>query len=241
LNLAPKHIHAPPALAVLLVANLAAPTPSRTSRDGAAGEPPDFTILTTAPGPDMAPYHDRLVAVLQPADWPAWINLARPEEDLLQPLPAGALHVETVRQGKSQIPEFRCVGRRWPDRAIKASTTVQAACLKRSSAKPNSCRKRTRAMGRSPSSTKATRRSACALAASVAMRPLASISLSSAWTASCALPPPTGYRSASGRHPTPLRSHMRYPQRRPGTSCRGPSPPGPAARPSILDAALSRI
>jgi putative SOS response-associated peptidase YedK len=46
-------------------------------RDGAAGEPPDFTMLTTAPGLDVAPYHDRQVAVLQPADWPAWINLTR--------------------------------------------------------------------------------------------------------------------------------------------------------------------
>jgi putative SOS response-associated peptidase YedK len=69
-------------------------------RDGAAGGPPDFTMLTTAPGPDVAPYHDRQVAVLPPADWPAWINLTRPEKDLLQPLPAGSLQVETVRQGK---------------------------------------------------------------------------------------------------------------------------------------------
>jgi len=60
-------------------------------RDGTAEEPPDFTMLTTAPGPDVAPYHDRQVVVLQPADWPAWINLMRPEKGLLQPLPAGLL------------------------------------------------------------------------------------------------------------------------------------------------------
>ena len=41
-------------------------------RDGPAGEPPDFTMLTTTPGPDVAPYHDRqVVVVLRPADWPA--------------------------------------------------------------------------------------------------------------------------------------------------------------------------
>ena len=70
-------------------------------RDGAAGEPPDFTMLTTVPGPDVAPYHDRQVAVLRPVDWPARINLTRPEKDLLQPLPAGSLREETVLQGKA--------------------------------------------------------------------------------------------------------------------------------------------
>jgi putative SOS response-associated peptidase YedK len=58
-------------------------------------------MLTTAPGPDVTPYHDRQVAVLSPADWPAWINLTRPEKGLLQPLPPGSLLVETVRQGKA--------------------------------------------------------------------------------------------------------------------------------------------
>lgn len=70
-------------------------------RDGAESEPPDFTMLTTEPGPDIAPYHDRQVVILKPADWPAWIYLTRPEAALLQPLPAGSLHVDTVRQGKA--------------------------------------------------------------------------------------------------------------------------------------------
>jgi putative SOS response-associated peptidase YedK len=54
-------------------------------------------MLTTAPDPDVAAYHDRQVAVLPPADWPVWINMTRPERDL-QPLPAGSPQVETVRQ-----------------------------------------------------------------------------------------------------------------------------------------------
>jgi putative SOS response-associated peptidase YedK len=58
---------------------------------------PAFTMLTTAPGPDVAPYHDRQVAVLRPEDWVAWIYLTRPEMELLQPLPAGSLNAETVR------------------------------------------------------------------------------------------------------------------------------------------------
>lgn len=58
-----------------------------------------FTMLTTAPGPDIEPYHDRQVCVLAPKDWAAWLFLTRPEEDLLRPLPAGALEVTLVRAG----------------------------------------------------------------------------------------------------------------------------------------------
>lgn len=56
-----------------------------------------FTMLTTEPGPDIAPYHDRQVVVLRPGDWAHWLFLTRPEEELLRPLPAGSLTVETVR------------------------------------------------------------------------------------------------------------------------------------------------
>jgi len=56
-----------------------------------------FTMLTTTPGPDIAPYHDRQVCVLAPKDWAAWLFLTTPEADLLKPLPAGSLVVETVR------------------------------------------------------------------------------------------------------------------------------------------------
>ncbi len=41
-------------------------------------EPESFTMLTTAPGPDIAPYHDRQVCVLAPADWAHWLYLTRP-------------------------------------------------------------------------------------------------------------------------------------------------------------------
>jgi putative SOS response-associated peptidase YedK len=37
-------------------------------REGQGNQPPSFTMLTTAPGPDVAPYHDRQVAVLRPTD-----------------------------------------------------------------------------------------------------------------------------------------------------------------------------
>ncbi len=58
-----------------------------------------FTMLTTAPGPDIEPYHDRQVCVLAPDDWAHWLFLSKPQEALLRPLPAGTLTVETVRQG----------------------------------------------------------------------------------------------------------------------------------------------
>lgn len=56
-----------------------------------------FTMLTTEPGPDIAPYHDRQVCVILPEDWTHWLFLTRSEEELLKPLPAGTLDVVTVR------------------------------------------------------------------------------------------------------------------------------------------------
>jgi putative SOS response-associated peptidase YedK len=56
-------------------------------------------MLTTEPGPDIKPYHDRQVVVLKPDDWAAWLWLTKPEAELLTPLEAGSLAVETVRRG----------------------------------------------------------------------------------------------------------------------------------------------
>ncbi len=69
-------------------------------REGQGNHPPSFAMLTTAPGPDVEPIHDRQVVVLRPQDWSAWIYLTKPEGELLRPLPAGSLDVETVRRGK---------------------------------------------------------------------------------------------------------------------------------------------
>ena len=52
-----------------------------------------FTMLTTGPGSDVAPYHGRQVAVLAPEQWRAWLTYARPARDLLGPAPAGTLTV----------------------------------------------------------------------------------------------------------------------------------------------------
>jgi putative SOS response-associated peptidase YedK len=37
------------------------------------------------------------MVVLDRRDWLAWLDLTRPESELLQPLPAGSLVVEQVR------------------------------------------------------------------------------------------------------------------------------------------------
>ncbi len=53
-----------------------------------------FTMLTTAPGDDMKPYHDRQVVVLEPESWSRWLDLEADVLDLFVPPPAGTFHVE---------------------------------------------------------------------------------------------------------------------------------------------------
>ncbi|MBB5710823.1 SOS response-associated peptidase family protein [Sphingomonas xinjiangensis] len=56
-----------------------------------------YTMLTTSPGPDIAPYHNRQVVVLGRKDWAKWLNPAVPAGDVLRPAPAGTLKVTQVR------------------------------------------------------------------------------------------------------------------------------------------------
>jgi putative SOS response-associated peptidase YedK len=55
-----------------------------------------FTMLTVPPGPDIAPYHDRQIAILHPADWAAWLDPSVSAKTVLKPLEAGSLAVEQV-------------------------------------------------------------------------------------------------------------------------------------------------
>jgi putative SOS response-associated peptidase YedK len=55
-----------------------------------------FTMLTMAPGADVAPYHDRQIAVLDRRDWSSWLNPTAPAREVLRPLPAGSFRVERV-------------------------------------------------------------------------------------------------------------------------------------------------
>ncbi|MDR6759504.1 putative SOS response-associated peptidase YedK [Mycoplana sp. BE70] len=56
-------------------------------RDGKGNQPPSFALLTTEPGPDVAPIHDRQVAVLKPGPLASLARRVQPEDELLRPLP----------------------------------------------------------------------------------------------------------------------------------------------------------
>jgi putative SOS response-associated peptidase YedK len=43
---------------------------------------------------DVGPIHNRQVVVLERSGWLAWLDLTKPEPELLRPLPAGSLTVE---------------------------------------------------------------------------------------------------------------------------------------------------
>ena len=53
-----------------------------------------FSLLTCPPGPDVAPYHNRQVVLLSPADCARWLDPATDAAELVRPLPAGTLACE---------------------------------------------------------------------------------------------------------------------------------------------------
>lgn len=55
-----------------------------------------YTMLTCPPGPDVAPTHDRQVAVLHQADWKAWLDHQAPVGELIRTLPGGSLEVRAA-------------------------------------------------------------------------------------------------------------------------------------------------
>ncbi|MFQ6163013.1 SOS response-associated peptidase [Sinorhizobium meliloti] len=55
-----------------------------------------FTMLTMAPGPDIAPYHDRQIVILERDLWTDWLNPSVSAKSLIKPLPVGTLSVEHV-------------------------------------------------------------------------------------------------------------------------------------------------
>jgi putative SOS response-associated peptidase YedK len=55
-----------------------------------------FTMRTCPPGEDIAPYHNRQVALLVPADFAAWLDPDIPAREVLKPAPPGTLSVEQI-------------------------------------------------------------------------------------------------------------------------------------------------
>jgi len=52
-----------------------------------------FTMLTVPPGPDIAPYHNRGVALLSPPQWRAWLDGSAKSVEILGPAVEGSLAV----------------------------------------------------------------------------------------------------------------------------------------------------
>jgi putative SOS response-associated peptidase YedK len=59
--------------------------------------PEAYAILTVEANPDVAPYHDRQMAVLRREQRLDWLNSLVLEDTLLRPLPAGSFQAKQVR------------------------------------------------------------------------------------------------------------------------------------------------
>ena len=55
-----------------------------------------FTLLTVPPGADVAPYHNRQIALLAPPQWKAWLDGSARSTDLLKSSDSGTLSVDQV-------------------------------------------------------------------------------------------------------------------------------------------------
>jgi putative SOS response-associated peptidase YedK len=55
-----------------------------------------FTLLTVPPGPDIAGYHNRQIALLEPQDWRAWLDGSGSSKELLHPSVPGSLAVSAA-------------------------------------------------------------------------------------------------------------------------------------------------
>jgi len=55
-----------------------------------------FTMLTMEPGPDITPYHDRQIVILEREAWADWLDPSVPAQSLIRSLPLGALQVVQV-------------------------------------------------------------------------------------------------------------------------------------------------
>ena len=62
-----------------------------TRNDAQVGEA--FTLLTVPPGPDIAPYHNRQIALLSPPQWRDWLDGSVSSKEMLRPAEAGELSV----------------------------------------------------------------------------------------------------------------------------------------------------
>jgi len=64
--------------------------------------PEAYAILTTAANDDVAPYHERQMAVLTRDQRNAWLDVTIVEDQLLQPQPPGTFRVSRPREPMAQ-------------------------------------------------------------------------------------------------------------------------------------------
>jgi putative SOS response-associated peptidase YedK len=62
-----------------------------TREDSKVGEA--FTLLTVPPGADIAVYHNRQIALLEPLQWREWLDGSARSAELLRPSDEGSLAV----------------------------------------------------------------------------------------------------------------------------------------------------
>jgi putative SOS response-associated peptidase YedK len=73
------------------------------ARSAQDGWPESFTLLTTEPGPDMQPYHNRQVVVVPRGLWGAWLDPEADPAEILKPSPAGSLAVAQAPREKALL------------------------------------------------------------------------------------------------------------------------------------------
>ena len=64
--------------------------------------PEAYAVVTIEANGDVAPYHDRQMAVLRRRQRMDWLDLSRPEHELLQPLPIGTFRIERTIARQAQ-------------------------------------------------------------------------------------------------------------------------------------------
>jgi putative SOS response-associated peptidase YedK len=64
--------------------------------------PEAYAILTIKANDDVAPYHDRQMAVLRREQRMAWLDMTCPEDALLRALPAGSFTVSPLHEQDAQ-------------------------------------------------------------------------------------------------------------------------------------------
>ncbi len=71
-------------------------------RPAASDWPEAYAILTIEANADIAPFHDRQMAVLIRDQRTAWLNGLLPEEEILRPLPAGTFRIKRHASAPAQ-------------------------------------------------------------------------------------------------------------------------------------------